>query len=121
MEKLKLNLSNLPGAEILTRELMKKVVGGMYPGGGRGECFIETSCDDGTTIKCNSHGADNNPQGGESCQKVEHLFVNCYNESETNNWLFRNVRTELIINLLTFNIQKGLNTKCYFYLEFYSF
>lgn len=34
MKKLKLNLSTLLGAEILTREQLKKVVGGMYSGGG---------------------------------------------------------------------------------------
>lgn len=34
MKKLKLNLSNLKGAEVLSREQLKKVIGGDYEYGG---------------------------------------------------------------------------------------
>lgn len=45
MKKLKLNLQNIEGAEVLSREQLKKVTGGNLAGsGGTAGCATATSC-----------------------------------------------------------------------------
>lgn len=68
----------------LTKEEMKSVVGGQM--NNSGECSTSTSCPGGYDIKCSSNGADSNPQGGESCQKVDGMMVTCYDSTATNGW-----------------------------------
>jgi hypothetical protein len=57
MKKLKLNFSNLKDAEILTREDLKKVMGG-DAGSGSGTCSSLTSsqCTSSTACKANCNG-----------------------------------------------------------------
>lgn len=57
MEKFKLILSNFEGAEMFTREQLKKVMGGDGgSGSGDGKCTVSTNCTNGsvscTGIKC---------------------------------------------------------------------
>lgn len=55
MKKLKLNLSNLPEAEILTREHLKKVIGGKYAGEKKcvGKCWTGDRI--GTSYDCGKY------------------------------------------------------------------
>ena len=45
MKKLKLSLQNFEGAEVLTREQLKNVMGGSGWGGSGGGCFFTSNCD----------------------------------------------------------------------------
>lgn len=46
MKKLKLNLANMPGAEVLSREQLRTIMGGDVGSGatGSGDCGTGTSC-----------------------------------------------------------------------------
>lgn len=98
MKKLKLTLSNMEGAEILTREQLKKIVGGDGSGGGSGGlaiCIANCTCPPGyrpkdaratgytITVDCTGVcGAQDNV--GVTCSKNgETVSKTC--ASETNN------------------------------------
>lgn len=50
MKKLKLSLQNIEGAEVLTREQLKKVMGGNSMMSG---CSVSVTCEGGETKSCN--------------------------------------------------------------------
>ena len=73
----------------LSKEEMKKIIGGRLkddPGTG-GECTAVLTCSDGTTHHCFSHGATSNPQGGDSCQAVQGVVIDCYDDRVPGNWV----------------------------------
>ncbi|MGJ7033830.1 hypothetical protein GGU45_004348 [Niabella hirudinis] len=47
MKKLKLNFQNIEGAQVLTRDQLKNVLGGSGWGGSGGGCFFTSNCDSG--------------------------------------------------------------------------
>ena len=52
MKKLKLDLAKMKGAELLTREQLKKIVGGSETG----NCSASTTCLNGSVISCSASG-----------------------------------------------------------------
>lgn len=56
MKKLKLDVQNLKEAELLTKEELKKILGGSGSGGGNEGCSATASCSDGTTatVSCSN-------------------------------------------------------------------
>lgn len=51
MKKLKLHLGNLPGTEILSREQLKKIIGGDTGSTATSTCAAECTCPDGWITK----------------------------------------------------------------------
>ncbi len=85
MKKLKLDFQQL-NAEVLSRNQMKTILGGILSGGD-GECSTSVTCSDGGKISCSSNGAAGNTQGGDSCQKTP-TSVTCYDIGAPNNWSY---------------------------------
>jgi hypothetical protein len=76
MKKLKLNLSQMKGAEVLTREQLKKVTGGSGGSGVAGDgCYDFTDCVDGShcvpTIVWGTYDSNGDPNGDGG------LFMQC--------------------------------------------
>jgi hypothetical protein len=57
MKKLKLNLHHIESSQVLTREQLKKVLGGMVNVTTPGNCTISKACSDGKTVSCNGNGS----------------------------------------------------------------
>jgi hypothetical protein len=68
---------------------LKKVMGGDGGSGDVGECSVSVNCPGGGTISCSSKGSSGNSQGGDSCQSVGGLFVNCYDTGAENDWNYQ--------------------------------
>ncbi|SIN74237.1 hypothetical protein [Chitinophaga niabensis] len=57
MKKLKLDLHNIEGSQVLTREQLKKVLGGVANVTTAGNCSISQACHSGLTISCSGSGS----------------------------------------------------------------
>lgn len=56
MKKLTLNLQHIEGTQVLTREQLKKVLGGNALVTTGGSCSVSMQCGDGMTISCTGTG-----------------------------------------------------------------